>query len=401
MDQNTIKTIQIQGLPSVPPSFRLLDINRPISPHPQALHYVPVFFLFPEEIVIEYENVNRTSPLSTRFENLLQEKHSWQIKQAFSPKNTANSGKIPLGLHVLPEGLIKDQSFSLSIKDNTIKLQAFTDQGMFYAIGALSQLIHQNQRKWVVQQVEIHDYPTIPLRGIIIPYKKIKRISSDEIVDLLSGLLLMRMNIIEIDTFGEPQKNETTNTRIIQEFAEQNFIECILATSLKESVLTIPLLIEPYLFLNLPQITKSLAILSKNSIKKQKTKLLLDVSSSSDSLPDWRILLHGIAVGLDWAWNPIDRPKDQYYRAFYTELFGMHNPHLFADMIEKVSELVTLLSPEANSTLSKQKWQKWSRKISIAREMIKIANRTIIRHQEFMRAIEILLNQIEHNLKMH
>lgn len=400
MDQKTIKTIQIQGLSSVPPSFRLLDINRPISPHPQTLHYVPVFFLFPEEIVIEYENVNHPSPLSTRFENLLQEKHSWQIKHEFSPKNTANSSKIPSGLHVLPEGPIKDQSFSLSIKDNTIKLQAFTDQGVFYAIGALSQLIHQNQRKWVVQQVEIHDYPTIPLRGIIILFKNIKQISSDEFVDLLSGLLLLRMNTIEIDTFGEPQKFETIKTRIIQEFAEKNFIEYIHATSLKESVLTIPLLIEPRIYPNLAQITKSLAALSKNSLKKQKTKLLLDVSSSSDFLPDWRILLHGIALGLDWGWNPIDRPIDQYYRAFYTELFGMHNPHLFADMIEKVSELDSLLSSEANSTFSKRKWQKWDRKISIAREMHTIANRTIIRHQEFMKAIEILLDQMDQNLKM-
>ena len=106
-------------------------------------------------------------------------------------------------------------------------------------------------------------------------------------------------------------------------------------------------------------------------------------------------------MGLDWAWNPIDRPKDQYYRAFYTELFGMHNPHLFADMIEKVSELSTLLSLEADSTFSKRKRQKASKIISMAKEMATIASRTISRHQEFMNAIEILLDQMEQNLKIH
>jgi len=373
-------------------------MNRPLSPQPQSIHYSPTFFLIDDEILVEYEGVNAHSPLSTRLEKLLQEKHSWQIKHTFSENFNSDSNDISSVLHCLPQGSIKDQCFSLTIQDNTILLQAFTDQGLFYGIGAFSQLVHHNQGKWVVQQVEIRDYPTIPRRGISISLEDLNKISIEETTDLLSGLLLGRMNTFEIITVGEPQKFEASTKRIVQEFAEQNFIEFTSSSSTEESGLTHPLLSKPSQFLNLQQITKSLTMLSK-TLEQQKTKLLLNVSSSPKNLPDWRNLLHGIGVGLDWAWNPIDRPKDQYYRAFYTELFGMHNPHLFADMIEKISELSTLLSPEADSTYSKRKWQKWSRKLSIAREMATIANRTILRHQEFMKAIEILLDQVEQNLK--
>jgi hypothetical protein len=400
MDMNTVKLIFIRGLPSVSSTFRLLDMNRPLSPHPQSIHYSPTFFLIDKEILIEYKGVNRISPLSARLEYLLQERHSWRIKHTFSGNFTSDSDEIPSFLHSLPQGSIKDQSFSLTIRDGTIALQSFTDQGLFYAIGALSQLIHHNQGKWVVQHVEIQDYPTIPLRGLSISSKKFNQIPVEEIKDLLSGLLLVRINIFEVFTIGEPQNLVASNIESVQEFAEQNFIEFIASSSHEESILTFSLRSKPSQFLDLQQMTKSLAILSKNILKKQKTKLLLNVSSSTEILPDWRNLLHGIGVGLDWAWNPNDRPKDHYYRAFYTELFGMHNPHLFADMIEKVSELNTLLSPEANSMFSKRKWQRWSRKISTAREMATIANRTIIRHQEFMKAIEVLLDQMEQNLKM-
>ena len=401
MNMNTVKSIRICGLPSVSPTFRLLDMNRPLTPHPQSLRYMPTFFLIPDQILIEFDDVNSHTPLSTRLENLLQEKHSWQIQHTISTEKTSEDSEIPLGMRSLQEGPIKDQSFCLSITDNTIVLQAFTSQGLFYGIGALSQLIHHNQGKWVVQQVEILDYPTIPIRGIILPLKKIRQISSDEIVELLSGLLLVRMNTVEIFTTRGPHKSVVTTTRIIQEFAEQNFINYMPSSTLEESTLTIPLLSKPSQFPDLQEMTKSLAILSRDAFKKEKTKILLNVSSSTKILPDSRNLLHGRGVGLDWAWNPIDRPKDQYYRAFYTELFGMHNPHLFADMIEKVSEVSTLLSPEADSTFSKRKWQKWSRKISIAREMATIANRTILRHQEFMKAIEILLDQLEQKLKIY
>ncbi|MHA1746904.1 MAG: glycoside hydrolase family 20 zincin-like fold domain-containing protein [Promethearchaeota archaeon] len=399
IDMNTVKIIRIRGLSSVSPTFRLLDMNRPLSPQPQSIHYAPTFFLIDDEILVEYERVNAHSPLSTRLEKLLQEKHSWQIKHTFSTKNTADSMDIPSGLQSLPQGSIKDQCYSLTIQGNSILLLAFTDAGLFYGIGALSQLIHHNQGKWVVQQVEIQDYPTIPDRGFCISLDNLNQIPIEEIIDLLSGLLLVRMNTFEIITVGEPQNIDVAKVRIVQEFAEQNFIKYTASPSLEESVITFPSLSNPSQFLDLQQITKSLAILSKNSIETQKTKLLLNVSSSTKILPDWRNLIHGIGVGLDWAWNPIDRPKDHYYRAFYAELFGMHNPHLFADMIEKVSELSTLLSPEADSTYSKRKWQKWSRNLSIAREMATITNRTILRHQEFMKAIEVLLDQLEQNLK--
>ena len=60
------------------------------------------------------------------------------------------------------------EAYDLVVSDHGVKIQAEASAGIFYGIQTLRQLIEGNGSDWVLPEVEIHDWPSVELRGTMV-----------------------------------------------------------------------------------------------------------------------------------------------------------------------------------------------------------------------------------------
>src|SRR6056297_623613 len=167
--------IQIRGLQELAPHFQAIDINKPIIPPPKTTIFRPEFFELQNELEIAIYNLEsqgKRDRIEHHIHETLTMKHSFSLKTKY--ENTKISGCALKPLKQFEKDIKKneitnkqiDQSYNLSVSIKEILIQSGTEVGLYYGLCTLSQLIFKNQKRWVVQQVKIFDYPTFTLRGI-------------------------------------------------------------------------------------------------------------------------------------------------------------------------------------------------------------------------------------------
>jgi hypothetical protein len=164
--------ITIGELPSIESDAILIDPNRPVLPSPQKLFYSSNYFklAFTKEnpLKIDVYNVEVPERITYHLKELLLYKNAFPIDIEYFPYPTP-----PHPERIIPfiqsfENIsppIKKQAYVIEIVDNFIRIWADSDIGLYYGLTTLSQLIHENQKHWVVQASLIIDYPTYELRG--------------------------------------------------------------------------------------------------------------------------------------------------------------------------------------------------------------------------------------------
>ncbi len=93
------------------------------------------------------------------------------LQKIFSEKNIRTNGpgqtqgiRLTLVKEKMPEGYLSEESYRIHVKDDQIRLSAFTEQGIFYAIQTLAQLLRDGAG---IPECDIYDKPAFAWRGIM------------------------------------------------------------------------------------------------------------------------------------------------------------------------------------------------------------------------------------------
>ncbi len=172
-------------------NFQVIDIDKPIIPTPQYIAYKSNFYKLPKEIIINIDQISLNTISKELINTILCFKHNFTI--VYSELNHVKSGKAidltqKFGAIIKEKKLTQEQSdqmYILSISNKKIEISALTIQGLLYGMNSVSQIIHINQNSWVVQQMDIIDYPTVSKRISSIPKIRNNYFSDEFWINLL------------------------------------------------------------------------------------------------------------------------------------------------------------------------------------------------------------------------
>jgi len=134
----------------------------------------------------------------------------------------------------------KEQGYILEIKDNKCTIQAETEQGIYYGIQTLIQLLDNLESNAILPEITIIDYPLLKIRGISDDITRGQIPTVENVKKLIDLLSHYKMNFYFIGYESEFLKNDEhpaiyktlehlTKEEIeeLQKYAKQHFIELI------------------------------------------------------------------------------------------------------------------------------------------------------------------------------
>jgi hypothetical protein len=161
--------ITIAGSSLVESDLPLLDLGRPVLPKPRDRHDSPQKFILPNILDVLIFNAQKPEQITYHINETLQYKHPFQLEleyEAYTPPPIAMIGFDFSTIWPTMLSDIRVQSYFLTISDRGIHIGAESDLGLYYGLLTLSQLIHLDQGRWMVQSTEIWDYPQFVKRGM-------------------------------------------------------------------------------------------------------------------------------------------------------------------------------------------------------------------------------------------
>jgi hexosaminidase len=149
---------------AVPPS---------IIPVPAEMKQLPGQFILTRETGL---SVLSKDPQVNRLGDYLSKKLSTATGFNFAVGSTSKNNVIVLHLNQKPETKIGKEGYSIKVTENGVVLSANQPAGLFYGIQTLLQLLPKEissrkkteNVKWVIEGIEITDYPRFSYRGIML-----------------------------------------------------------------------------------------------------------------------------------------------------------------------------------------------------------------------------------------
>lgn len=173
------------------------------------------------------------------------------VKGAFEQKDISLSesdeatNNSSITLSIIPESSLitsgfqegnTDEAYMLTIKENSIHLEAATPKGMFYAAMSLIQLIENGEN---IPQCEITDYPVLPIRGISDDISRGQVSTLENFKHIIRTIARYKMNtympyledMVVLESFPDIGKERGALTKEeikeIVSFAEMHYVEVI------------------------------------------------------------------------------------------------------------------------------------------------------------------------------
>jgi len=112
------------------------------------------------------------------------------------PEQAAAFGVEPKPLDA-PES-VATQAYSLAIERGRITLYADAPTGLFYAVQTLRQLVRQNGQH--LPTLEVHDWPTLPYRGLMLDISRCKVPTLETLKHLAEELSHYKLNVLQLYT---------------------------------------------------------------------------------------------------------------------------------------------------------------------------------------------------------
>jgi hexosaminidase len=88
-----------------------------------------------------------------------------------------------------------DESFSIEVSDREMLVRAPAETGIIYGLETLVQLVREEQDRWVVPQLSLHDRPRYPWRGVLIDVGR-HWIPKDVILRNLDAMASVKLNVL-------------------------------------------------------------------------------------------------------------------------------------------------------------------------------------------------------------
>ncbi|UYP45025.1 hypothetical protein NEF87_001310 [Candidatus Lokiarchaeum ossiferum] len=368
----------IQGLNEPPLNFQLIDLNIPILPYPKFLHFNPHFLLLSDELTITLENIALTSQLKNQFEKEISISTSTILKFIENsppiPASYLDPEQIPQIFHkhhsihnefLSPE--ILHQCYSIVVENRSILIEAFSKIGLFYALSSLSQLIHFNQHFWVIQSLQLFDYPSSQKRICSIPAKLPEFTQKAEIIRWLTYARRYKYNFVFV-------ADNKISQDIQDLFSEMEFAEITLKSSHN--------------------------------------------SGNAESHYNWLCPIFDLAFYAVSYWNSQSVDMNKFQRAFILDFFGMNNTHLLWELMslflhlpngfiynrKNFQSLIEQKFGMQFQSLSRRHRKKIKKSCIVAAEMFPIVQKTLNKNKDVVQSFEdrllSILSQINSGLRL-
>src|ERR687886_926851 len=154
-----------------------------------------------------------------------------------SATTTGPENEIGVLLRFAPERVPHPQGYALRVTPTRIEIDARTEQGLFYGICTLIQLIEQHGRQ--LPCLEIADWPDFAARGVMLDISrdKVPRMETlFELVDMLAGWKINQLQLYTEHTFAYREHPEVwvaasplTGDEILEldEYCSQRYVELV------------------------------------------------------------------------------------------------------------------------------------------------------------------------------
>jgi hypothetical protein len=131
------------------------------------------------------------------------------IVPAFAPPRTGNVAVLACGpvqaqalnIAPFPEGapaIGRDQAYSLVVGPHRIAIYAEAAPGFYYAIQTLCQVVRLHG--WNLPALEVHDWPTLPYRGLMLDVSRRKVPTLATLKMLVQELSQLKLNVLQLYT---------------------------------------------------------------------------------------------------------------------------------------------------------------------------------------------------------
>src|SRR5919199_531640 len=154
-----------------------------------------------------------------------------------SATTTGPENEIGVRLRLAPDQVAHPQGYALRVTPARIEIDARTEQGLFYGICTLIQLIEQHGRQ--LPCLEIADWPDFAARGVMLDISrdKVPRMETlFELVDMLAGWKINQLQLYTEHTFAYREHPEVwvaasplTGDEILEldEYCSQRYVELV------------------------------------------------------------------------------------------------------------------------------------------------------------------------------
>ena len=180
----------------VPPPISDADRARlDMMPLPANLKFTSGEFVIPQQWSVQYEAI-RTSRLNDALDRFFM-----RMTRRTQTNFSTNSGPV-LVIHCDQESspyptLPEDESYSFSVTNNQIRLQAANERGVLHGLITLEQLVRQRGTSWVIPAVELEDHPRYPWRGLMIDVCR-HWIPKEVILRNLDAMARVKLNVLHL-----------------------------------------------------------------------------------------------------------------------------------------------------------------------------------------------------------
>lgn len=178
-------------------------------PAPRQITYADGAYVLPVEslIVLDAACVSDLMPAARRVQGALAMIPGLDWQQSASPKVPAE--KVGLRLTVAPERTPYPQGYRLHVTQQGITIEGHDPAGVFYGACTLAQMIAQAGQELPI--LEIHDWPDIPARGVMLDISRDRVYRMEtlyELIDRLAGWKINQVQLYTEHTFAYQQHPE-------------------------------------------------------------------------------------------------------------------------------------------------------------------------------------------------
>ncbi len=358
--------IVIEGLNIPPPDFQIIDLNKPLIPTPKQIKFSPNYCILPKLLHIASENLQFSPQIKKWFEENLKYKTSFELKFEETipdPKGAPHDDHYSdLDQTLKLSSFQHSESYFLTIDSSGIVIESKHEIGLFYALTSLSQLIHLNQHRWVVQSVKIFDYPTLATRACALPSNSL---------DCSKGSALHRwLTYARRYKYNQVQCSSTVLSSAIQGM----FPEMLFTPQAAESSLE---------------------------------------NTGERFEYNWFCPYFDLAYNAARLWELSSTNTDKFQRAFIVDFFDMYNTHLLWELVlslyhlpnrmiynQKLFEALSDGALKANlSKFSRFQRKTIFKKVTTAIEMFPIVRKTLTKNQDSAQVIENRLAMIHKQIQ--
>ena len=132
---------------------------------------------------------------SLKFENVLNELKSFLPFEKTDKKEEAN-------LIFTKEKNLKEEEYTIELKESSIEIKASDRSGFYYAVKTLKQIVSKRSLPLELEGMFIHDYPDMKLRGYMYDISRNKVPNMDTVKYLIDIMSDLKMNHLELYVEG-------------------------------------------------------------------------------------------------------------------------------------------------------------------------------------------------------